>query len=298
MNVKDAEMTNLKDVIDIFVCPRCGGALKFSGNFIICTVSGNHTYPIINNIPRFVESLHYTYESHWKRFSSEQPNKLKLEQAEKFINWLKENNSITGVVLDLGCGDGNHVPFIPDDVLYIAVDCTSVVDVVFQKYRNRSNLVIVQANALNLPFKDNYFDCVFSYSCINYLPDIRKAISEIERIVKEEKRYALWGYCTDNKLLRNSIALARKTYKVLPEPFKPMMLHMMVLGLVFIPNTTGINPFRSTWKQCCEIVSTNLSPELLTILDKDGWDKYVSRASIKIAEYTEKAGAIFQKSGH
>ena len=71
---------------------------------------------------------------------------------------------------------------------------------------------------------------------------------------------------------------------------------MMVPILTFLPSTTGINLFNSTWKECCEIISTNLTPESLTILDKDGWNKYVNQKSIKIDEFSEEKGEIFQKN--
>lgn len=290
-------MTNLKKFIHLFSCPQCSADVELADSAIVCKSNGEHVYPIVDNIPRFTECSKDAYEHHWKEFSSsDNSNKFKLIEAETFVNWLLDNNAINQNVLDIGCGDGFHIPFVPENILYVAVDRTPVVDQVKDRYKDRPNLLVVQADALNLPFRDGSFDSIFSYGCINYIPDTKKAILEIERILKNKNTYALWGYGNENLLLRNLFVLTRSIYRILPEPLKSIMLNAMVPMLLLIPNTSGINPFHSSWKQCREIVSTNLSPEFLKILGKDGWDEYVNEYSTKIADYPEKAGAIYKKN--
>lgn len=290
-------MATFEKFIHFFACPQCFAGVNFIDENIVCESDDRHVYPIVNDIPRFTECSEGAYKDHWERFSScKSPNKLKLIQAETFVNWLKNNEMIGQNILDIGCGDGSHISFVPEEVLYVAVDKTSVVDYVKEKYKDRSNLLVVQADALNLPFKDGAFDSTFSYGCINYIPDIEKGVLEIERIIKNKHMYALWGYGSNNSLLRNLILISRAIYKLLPGPLKSVMLNSMVPLLFFIPSTTNTNPFQNSWKQCCEIISTNLSPEFLEVLDGKGWDKYVSGDSTKIANYSENSGAIYQKN--
>lgn len=286
---------DIKNIIDILACPKCKSEVELVNKNIVCQANKKHSYAIINGIPRFIKSNKSNYEKHWQKFASKKPHKLKFKQAKKFIEWLKKYNCLDGIILDVGCGDGNHIPFIPSNVLCIAIDYTSIVDSVQERYKDKDNLIVIQANALELPFKDNSFDCVYAYSCINYLSDIKKGVSEIERILKKTKKYALWGYGTDNELLARLIMLARKTYKILPKSLQPVMLYIVTLSSIFIPNTTSINLFNSTWEECCEIISTDLTPECLTILGEKGWDTYISANFIKIDEFSENKGAIYQK---
>lgn len=69
---------------------------------------------------------------------------------------------------------------------------------------------IEQASALDLPFDDNHFDIVFSHGVLHHIPEIKKAQSEIARVLKPDGKlivmlYAKWSL---NYLL--SIAIARR----------------------------------------------------------------------------------------
>ncbi len=46
------------------------------------------------------------------------------------------------------------------------------------------NVVVMDASAENLPYPDNSFDMVFSSHVIEHVPDVNKAISEINRVLK------------------------------------------------------------------------------------------------------------------
>ena len=111
-------MVNLEKFTYFFACPQCFAGVKLIDGAIICDSDDRHVYPIVNHIPRFTECSECAYEHHWKEFSyCKSPNKLKLIQAETFVNWLKNNNVIGQSVLDIGCGDGSHIPFVPKGIL-------------------------------------------------------------------------------------------------------------------------------------------------------------------------------------
>lgn len=287
---------DIQNILFILKCPVCGEELERFKNSLRCQSELAHTFPIINGIPRFVAAVNSNYEIHWTRFSSDKQNKSKIDQAGRFMRWLKRIDSLKGIVLDIGCGDGNHIPFIPNQTLCVALDYTSVVDVVKEKYKDKNNLILIQANALSLPFKDNSVDFIYSYGCLNYLSDIKKGVSEVERVSKKSKYFALWGFGTNHRTFAHTFTLARNLYRAFPETLRWLILNAVVPMLFFIPNSTGIHLLNSTWRECREIISTNLSPGFLTILDRNGWDKYVSEKSIKISEYSINKGAIYQKT--
>lgn len=54
--------------------------------------------------------------------------------------------------------------------------------------RFANNLHYSVSNAENLPYEDNYFDAVFHFGGINLFGSIKKAIDEMERVVKKGGR--------------------------------------------------------------------------------------------------------------
>lgn len=50
----------------------------------------------------------------------------------------------------------------------------------------KKNIEVVMADAQELPFKDEYFDFVYCSYSFQYIPDKRKALQEIRRVLKNE----------------------------------------------------------------------------------------------------------------
>lgn len=118
-------------------------------------------------------------------------------------------------VLEIGLGQGADAEQINSrGGIYNGVDLT---DESVKRVRMRFALKgcsgferIEQASALSLPFDDNYFDIVFSHGVLHHIPEIKKAQSEIARVLKPDGKlivmlYAKWSL---NYLL--SIVVARR----------------------------------------------------------------------------------------
>lgn len=43
---------------------------------------------------------------------------------------------------------------------------------------------LYDADATDLPFKDGYFDCVYSFGVLHHIPEIETCVSEIHRVLK------------------------------------------------------------------------------------------------------------------
>lgn len=91
-------------------------------------------------------------------------------------------------VLVTSCGLGEDV-----EICRVAVGPTGIVHAqdlskTFVKYAseriNSPNVFFTISNALDLPYKDGYFDAVFHFGGINYFGDTPKAISEMSRVCK------------------------------------------------------------------------------------------------------------------
>jgi len=86
------------------------------------------------------------------------------------------------VILDCGCGGGDYLAAFStfsNNVYGIDYDA--------QKVRKASDILpekVFQGDIEDLQFEDNYFDIVFLNEVIEHIPDERKALKEIYRVLK------------------------------------------------------------------------------------------------------------------
>ncbi len=96
-------------------------------------------------------------------------------------------------VLDLGCGEGRHVisAYLEPGIEAVGVDL-SVNDLrttrdKFEEFDGasaESSFTLASANALALPFADDYFDKVICSEVLEHIPDYQGALKEINRVLK------------------------------------------------------------------------------------------------------------------
>ena len=96
-------------------------------------------------------------------------------------------------VLDLGCGEGRHVisAYLEPGIEAVGVDL-NVEDLKttrdkfedFNGASSESSFTLASANALALPFADNYFDKVICSEVLEHIPDYQGALAEINRVLK------------------------------------------------------------------------------------------------------------------
>ena len=106
------------------------------------------------------------------------------EQARFLFNYVKDKDK----VLDLGCGVGQFYEFLKDkDIEYRGVDISeNLIEIAQKKYKQASFQV---ADALNLPFPDNYFDKVYAIALLHNIPSgefREKLIKEVKRVLKKD----------------------------------------------------------------------------------------------------------------
>lgn len=102
---------------------------------------------------------------------------------------LKENQK----VLDLCCGTGQMVNYackaVGKNTEVIGLDLTEeMIDVGYKKLGKALGdykFTLVKGNVLELPFEDNTFDCITIAFGLRNIPDKRKALSEIYRVLKQ-----------------------------------------------------------------------------------------------------------------
>ncbi|HIH16362.1 MAG TPA: class I SAM-dependent methyltransferase [Candidatus Diapherotrites archaeon] len=119
-----------------------------------------------------------------KRFES--PNPLRRYAHRQQYASIVEHVPPHAFVLDTGCGEGVLAFLLAHNCrALVAVDlsCPNIQTARrILSEKDVQNVYFVVADAENLPFKDNGFDCVVSSHVLEHLPDFDKGLREIWRV--------------------------------------------------------------------------------------------------------------------
>ena len=102
-------------------------------------------------------------------------------------------------ILEVGCGTGRDSEKIAeklgkDGELYLQDISEEILRIAVEKFSHKTydtKIEFALANGYHLPFKDNYLDSAFHFGGLNTFGDIKKAFSEMVRVVKPGGRIVI-----------------------------------------------------------------------------------------------------------
>lgn len=113
--------------------------------------------------------------------------KWRVARAQKFLSLTKKCLSLKDkIVLDLGCGEG-PLSFL----LYKAQAKVHAIDISDQalknmrKFTKNMRIDIKKAPSENLPYKNNFFNVIFSFDVLEHVRDVKKTYNEMNRCLKK-----------------------------------------------------------------------------------------------------------------
>ncbi|MCP8307215.1 MAG: class I SAM-dependent methyltransferase [archaeon] len=121
-------------------------------------------------------------------------------------------------VLEAGCGTGFYTIKASEIVKEGIVNSLDIQDLALAKVRkkveenNVKNVMLIMADAQNLPFKDEAFDIAFLVTVIGEIPKREIALKELHRVLKSNGLLSITEFLADPHYVmrRNLISLAER----------------------------------------------------------------------------------------
>jgi SAM-dependent methyltransferase len=179
-------------------------AAKTDGTEVVSGIligSEGREYPIVGGIPRFVSMQTYAdnFGMQWNRFratqlDTERGGAVSRQRFDNETGWdaasLKDK-----WVLDVGCGAGRFAEIAAArGARLVAMDLSGAVDATAETLRRHRNVNVIQASALNPPFRSGAFDFAYCIGVVQHTPDRSRVIRETVRCVSTDGRFAFTIY--------------------------------------------------------------------------------------------------------
>jgi 2-polyprenyl-3-methyl-5-hydroxy-6-metoxy-1,4-benzoquinol methylase len=172
-----------------FISPKTQQLLEKKGDFL--TTEKGENFPIINDIPRFVEQDNYAsaFGYQWKKYAltqldSHNGTKISLERLERCLGFsigeLKGKN-----ILEVGSGAGRFTEHLVQSGANVhSIDLSVAVEVNKENVGEANNYCIAQASVYEIPFPKETFDVVICLGVIQHTPSTEKTIDALWQMVK------------------------------------------------------------------------------------------------------------------
>lgn len=201
-----------RKVLPLLSCPNCQHDLalseqKVENDAIIdgslkCGHCGR-SFAVVNGVPRMIvdledrKDLSDSWGFEWSKVADGRLEtntyygQTEEEEVNHFFNYMGISpEELCGkTVLDAGCGCGRLTRALGRyaDQVY-GIDIASSIDRIHDYCRPTGNVHIIQADILNIPFKELSFDFVFSKLAICYVHQPEQAFRKLSMVVKPSGR--------------------------------------------------------------------------------------------------------------
>jgi SAM-dependent methyltransferase len=201
----------MKDFLLKFACcPKCHGNLELnvrsrSGAEILegtlSCAKCSRSYSVIRGIPRFVESDAYarSFSIEWNIFSKTQLDlrNCTVSRDTFFEKTGTKLDELAGAsILEAGCGMGRFLQVVSAarNATIIGFDLSLAVEAAYENVGRSPNVCIVQADIMELPFRKEDFDYVYSIGAIHHTSDPKRAFFMLVPLVRPGGQIAIWVY--------------------------------------------------------------------------------------------------------
>ena len=171
-------------------CRQCDALFKTAGiDRIVCP---NHTFEIVNSVPRLSGGANYAqrFGTQWVRFARTQLDsvsglRITEERLKRCISPMRLHDLAGRDVLEIGCGAGRFTEILLKYGARVSsLDLSEAVDANIANFPASDSHQVVQADASEAPFSDGTFDLVLCLGVLQHTADQRAILDSMYRLAK------------------------------------------------------------------------------------------------------------------
>ena len=201
-------------LLDYLVCPQHGVALTLMGAEVSeaeirsgrLQCPAGHTYPIENYVPRFAESEQYArtfsaQREYVRRHFRSYMNDRSGDELFYSTTEVSKARLTSGVSLEVGCGYGRFVDVVErsgGEIVGVDISTQSI-ELAHSFVGMRPRVHLVQADLFRLPFRPEFFSCIYSIGALHHTPDCRRAFESLLPYLAGGGQIAIWVYHPSNQ---------------------------------------------------------------------------------------------------
>ena len=167
-----------------------------------------------------------------------------------FSKDLQEGN----IILDIGCGSGRFIDLLQSrsNARIIGIDYSNAVNIANNNFKDNKNVCIVQANALELPFKPHIFHSCYSIGVLHHTPQPLVGVKEAHRVLKTDSQFSLCVYARGSYYDTKILKLYRKFFRITRPflSFLPAILYSHIIVRFLAPLLKKIKVLKSLIIKC------------------------------------------------
>lgn len=229
-------------------------------------------FPILKSVPRFNPvraeqgRTQRTFDAEWTAFRYEEKiyGHSAAEELEDFFSRMGVDRDILPgkTVLDAGCGIGRltrSIGFLAREI--VGLDFSRGVEEAWLRTRAQANVHIVQGDVMSPPFREGYFDYVYSKGVLHYVPDPRFSLESLALRVRPGGTLSVTIYPEMSPLFERFNDGLRKVTVRLPVGFLYVLSHLLIPFLSLAWAWSGLRQRHIEWKERAHMILNWLSSE-------------------------------------
>lgn len=120
-----------------------------------------------------------------KYYKKASRNKFNYGDRENIINFISKTHTEGSTVLEVGCGTGEILNSLPNDIKYTGVDVSQhAINLAKEKKHKYTDFVVLKEDVDILPYKEGTFDYVVSVFSLEHFRYPQKYLKEMVRVLK------------------------------------------------------------------------------------------------------------------
>ena len=171
------------------------------------------------------------YYQLWKDFKNEE---YYLQSFNMLVERFKKNNiSLDGVklALDDGCGGGRYTLALKKigcpSLIGVDVSQNSIAHARKMNPYAKNEVNFLTSSVLNLPFKNEIFDFVFSNGVLHHTHDTKKGLHEIYRVLKKGMPCWIYLYGGKGSFFWDTVDYCRKLLSNVPQGYTQVIMKLL-----------------------------------------------------------------------